>query len=375
MIARSFLAALAATTGVSALVARGVCNADNCLRALRAASPKTRLAQAQADCAAYLTVTSTPVTTVTDYDLSVATTTIVEEVTATQSVLDTFISTIRETPTSTVYTATITVTVDPAPVVSLAKRAAAPTIPAYASPCSGAVRYSSACSCIGAFTATTVTAATSTTTVTLPSTISTTARVTSVVSTSTTTIYDTTTTVTVTDAAATVSAIATETVTKTSTSSAAPAEPTNLLSNVGFENTESASPWVQAGRSPLSLSTSVVHNGGQSAAITYASGDALVMLQRVTVDANQNYAFTIWARQNTLACQRVYVACGTTNPNNFFGVAFATGDQVLNQWVQISTQCSWNSARVPDAAVTIRLPNNCLAGQTVFFDDASLFKL
>lgn len=42
-------------------------------------------------------------------------------------------------------------------------------IPAYASPCSGAVKYSSACSCIGA-TRTTITAATPTLTVTVTAT-------------------------------------------------------------------------------------------------------------------------------------------------------------------------------------------------------------
>jgi hypothetical protein len=103
--------------------------------------------------------------------------------------------------------------------------------------------------------------------------------------------------------------------------------------------------------------------------------DALVMTQRVAVEVNQNYEFTIWARQNTLACQMVYIACGTTSPSNFFGVAYATGDQALNNWVQIRTQCSWNIARVSDATVTFRLPNNCIAGQQVFLGDASLLEL
>lgn len=85
------------------------CNEDNCLRALIGTRrgpewPKT----ASTDCVKYLqaTVTPSPVTILT------------------------------------------TTTVTPAPTAPLARRAEGP-IPDYASACSGAVRYSSACSCLG----------------------------------------------------------------------------------------------------------------------------------------------------------------------------------------------------------------------------------
>lgn len=85
------------------------CNEDNCLRALIGTRrgpewPKT----ASTDCVKYLqaTVTPSPVTIIT------------------------------------------TTTVTPGPTAPLAKRAGGP-IPDYASACSGAVRYSSACSCLG----------------------------------------------------------------------------------------------------------------------------------------------------------------------------------------------------------------------------------
>ncbi|KAG9239185.1 hypothetical protein BJ875DRAFT_539007 [Amylocarpus encephaloides] len=103
------------------------CNQDNCFRAVagtRRGPDQTKTASA--DCSAFLQTTITPPAVTT--------------------------------------TTTVTVTAAPA----LAKRVPG-TIPAYASPCSGAVRYSSACSCFGILP-TTITAPTPTVTSTYTTT-------------------------------------------------------------------------------------------------------------------------------------------------------------------------------------------------------------
>ncbi|KAF3903277.1 hypothetical protein ABW20_dc0109235 [Dactylellina cionopaga] len=125
------------------------CAADNCLRAVRATAFPTR--PGTADCISYFLTTLTPDTvtiTETSHDVTTAT-----------------------------AEATVTVTVDPVVVVPVrVKRevVVAPSdIPAYASACSGAVRYSSACSCIG-ITGATTTVDAPLTTVTITTTDSTT---------------------------------------------------------------------------------------------------------------------------------------------------------------------------------------------------------
>ncbi|KAF3196040.1 hypothetical protein TWF225_000391 [Orbilia oligospora] len=109
------------------------CNADNCLRAIKAGSFPDR--PVSADCIAFFNYFATATITAID------------------------ITTISDTTTAT----TITVPVEAPPPDCKCKRGvpeSAP-IPAYASKCSGFVRYSSACACIGA----TLTAAPVTTTV------------------------------------------------------------------------------------------------------------------------------------------------------------------------------------------------------------------
>lgn len=106
------------------------CNQDNCLRAVAGTQRgPDHPATASADCSSYLQTTVTP-------------------------------------PPVTVYTTT-TVTLAPTP---KGKRLV-PAIPSYASACSGAVRYSSACSCLGIMPAT-ITAPTPTTTQTVTTTVS-----------------------------------------------------------------------------------------------------------------------------------------------------------------------------------------------------------
>ncbi|KAK6518282.1 hypothetical protein TWF506_005442 [Arthrobotrys conoides] len=122
--------------GVGAVTAQSMikCNADNCLRAIRAGSFPDR--PVSADCTSFFNFY------------------------ATATLITTEITTISDTTTAT----TITVPVEAPPPDCKCKRDvpnSAP-IPAYASKCSGFVRYSSACACIGA----TLTAAPTTKTVT-----------------------------------------------------------------------------------------------------------------------------------------------------------------------------------------------------------------
>ncbi|KAF6805754.1 hypothetical protein CMUS01_14542 [Colletotrichum musicola] len=104
------------------------CNADNCLRQVRASAFPTR--SGTADCQAFQTVTSTVVTT----------TTVAAAGKVKRAVVDPNIM-----------------------ITQLAKRAA-PTIPTYASGCSNSAQYASACSCAG------VTGSTKTVTSTVTST-------------------------------------------------------------------------------------------------------------------------------------------------------------------------------------------------------------
>ncbi|RKU43786.1 hypothetical protein DL546_004996 [Coniochaeta pulveracea] len=180
-----FLVGVAAT--VSTASAR--CNADNCLRAIRATS---RLPLASTDCASLLDFTVTPSTvTLTEYSTTPQTDTVTIPTTVISTLHDTFTTIVHATST-VVSSATVTASAVPA------KRDASDGIPAYASPCSGLVRFSSACSCIGV-TAKTVTAVTPSTTVTLPVTSTSLTSITQAVTTSSTTVEDTTVTQTTTD--------------------------------------------------------------------------------------------------------------------------------------------------------------------------------
>ncbi|MCJ1245337.1 hypothetical protein MMC30_002541 [Trapelia coarctata] len=123
-----------------AALAAGKCNADNCARAVTGTRRGPSFApSAQADCSSFLLQTSTgPSVTVTEF---------------------TYITTTVGGPTepaSIVPRNPVVETPPPAP----------KAIPAYASPCSGSVRYSSACSCYG-ITAETITVPAGTTTTVL----------------------------------------------------------------------------------------------------------------------------------------------------------------------------------------------------------------
>ncbi|TPX16361.1 uncharacterized protein E0L32_004010 [Thyridium curvatum] len=137
-----YAAALSCFLGSVSATGSDGCNADNCLRAIRASSFPTR--SGVADCGSYLAATVTPGTS-TIYSTVVA----------------------GSLPTVSVVTGNIDV--PPATPVTVYPT----SIPTYASACSGSVRYSSACSCVGV-SQSTITVATPTTTVyvtacTLPS--------------------------------------------------------------------------------------------------------------------------------------------------------------------------------------------------------------
>ncbi|MCJ1434118.1 hypothetical protein MMC27_003484 [Xylographa pallens] len=163
-----FAAGVAAAPAAST----SACNEDNCLRAVQGSAFPTR--HGSADCMSYFKTTVTP-----------ATSTSTVTVTATSKTTDVFTITDTGTTTATIPVTVIipeTATVTEAlkkrfemadlvrtPKASLAPRqmtVAPSSIPSYASACSGSVRYSSACSCIGV-TATTSTAPTPTITTTV----------------------------------------------------------------------------------------------------------------------------------------------------------------------------------------------------------------
>ncbi|KAH8911246.1 hypothetical protein BR93DRAFT_324929 [Coniochaeta sp. PMI_546] len=173
------------------------CDANNCYRAV--ANSKS-LARASSDCTSFFLATVTPIpvtktvtrsrTTSTSTTRSVTVSTIASltvttrptsSTTVTVTDITTVPGTVSETDISTSTTVTTTTTTTTIPSVETFRAVrykgrqatVLPSrIPAYASPCSGAIQYSSACSCIGVMShrTTTVSAPTSTITVTVSAT-------------------------------------------------------------------------------------------------------------------------------------------------------------------------------------------------------------
>ncbi|KAE9371747.1 hypothetical protein N431DRAFT_467909 [Stipitochalara longipes BDJ] len=164
------------------------CSENNCLRALIASAFPSRTASA--DCSSYLRTTITPATsTYTATIYNTVPDVIITETTTTETVGQ---------PTTLVVSDTTTIEVIEVSTISTfapAKRQVTVTasdIPTYASACSGAVKYASACSCIGV-SAVTITAAAPS--ITITQSLTSTSTTTSVVSlTSITTSFSTITT-------------------------------------------------------------------------------------------------------------------------------------------------------------------------------------
>ncbi|KAF3903675.1 hypothetical protein AA313_de0207753 [Arthrobotrys entomopaga] len=150
------------------------CAADNCIRAVRGTYPPRPGSQ---DCSSYLRTTITPATvtsTVTETNHFTGSTTL--SLTATDTEFQTSTVDFPTTTTTTLSLTSTTTIKPPGATVKKAKRQVTvipSRIPAYASPCSGSVRYSSACSCMG-ISAITITAPAPTTVITTQLTISTT---------------------------------------------------------------------------------------------------------------------------------------------------------------------------------------------------------
>jgi hypothetical protein len=141
------------------------CSPDNCLRALR--NPNI-LQRAQTDCAAYLVSTSTPPAVIeTEFSTISSTSTVVVSNSVENIITETSVLTV---PVTATVVTSVTSTVSLAIGASAPAKRADPVVPAYASPCSGVSRYTSACSCISA-TAVTTTLAASTVTTTIPTTV------------------------------------------------------------------------------------------------------------------------------------------------------------------------------------------------------------
>ncbi|KAF3319222.1 hypothetical protein TWF173_003671 [Orbilia oligospora] len=141
-----------------ALVSAG-CNADNCLRAIRATS---RLASASVDCASFFAIPTITYTDTLSFSETSFSTTFITKTTTIELTATTSVDTATTTTLNIAPTTTLTVQ------APLRKRDEVQTIPAYASPCSGAVRFSSACQCIGIVSPT----VTPSTTITISTTLS-----------------------------------------------------------------------------------------------------------------------------------------------------------------------------------------------------------
>ncbi|KAK6353671.1 hypothetical protein TWF696_005633 [Orbilia brochopaga] len=127
------------------------CNVDNCLRAVRAVQPSTRLAQASLDCASFLGLAGAfAAAAPTDIITVMETVTVPETSTITVQSTNTIEVHITSTETSG-PTKTVTLTSPPPAIFTpLDRRGNAPLLPSYATgPCSVASRFTSACACIG----------------------------------------------------------------------------------------------------------------------------------------------------------------------------------------------------------------------------------
>jgi hypothetical protein len=144
---------------------------------------------------------------------------------------------IEQTSTEVDVVATITRTVDPDGLAARQATAVGSTYPAYASPCSDFVRYSSACSCMGYYPDT-ITVAAPSTTITVASTQSSTSTFT--LSTSSVTTLP----VSVTETTLVTSTVTLSTDTTTTTSTTATAVATNIVKNGKFSTTSKLSPWI-----------------------------------------------------------------------------------------------------------------------------------
>ncbi|KAK6540775.1 hypothetical protein TWF694_008165 [Orbilia ellipsospora] len=179
-----------------------ICNADNCLRAVRATQ---RMPTGAIDCSSYFRTTVTPaVVTVTATTTAHVTATVTNNVIETDTIFQTATYTLHTTTIETIpVTTTTQVTQYSAGIAKRQQTVIPSVIPLYASACSGAVRYSSACSCIGV-TATTITTVGKTVTVTVDTIVTdSTKTVTTTVGTDSVTIVDFTVTTVQTDATAT----------------------------------------------------------------------------------------------------------------------------------------------------------------------------
>ncbi|KAF3942266.1 hypothetical protein ABW19_dt0203450 [Dactylella cylindrospora] len=166
MFKSTIILAFGAATAVSGFVLgpRAACNADLCLRSVRA-TQRT----GSADCASFWRTTYTPdtVTVMSTLTVSVPTTT-----TLSTTEVDTIhLTSITQIPSTLTITVQSTVTNTITMGINFFKRQEPGNIiPTYASACSGTVRYSSACSCVGVSTITTITAPAPTTIVTVSET-------------------------------------------------------------------------------------------------------------------------------------------------------------------------------------------------------------
>ncbi|KAF3941130.1 hypothetical protein ABW19_dt0209710 [Dactylella cylindrospora] len=199
----AILALLAVSASAAPALEVNQCAVDNCLRAVRASAFPTR--SGTSDCSSYLRTTVTPaVVTVTVTNTASATASATDSVVQIDTILETATETEHQTAIAT-FSLTHTVTTTKyADLVKRQETSAPSVIPSYASACSGAVRYSSACSCVGVLpTTVTLPASTSTVYADETTTVATETK-TITVATQYTTIIDGTTTVQTTDATSTI---------------------------------------------------------------------------------------------------------------------------------------------------------------------------
>ncbi|KAE8449256.1 hypothetical protein EG329_008423 [Mollisiaceae sp. DMI_Dod_QoI] len=172
---RNFVLCVALGAMHSVQGALTVCNADNCLRAVRNTQFPVR---GSTDCASYLaqtvTASATTITTTVTITSSPSATSSATEIDTVSfgTLTSTELDTLTITPTVTITSTTSTETSVATSVVFARRDAPSGSIPAYASLCSGAARYTSACACIGVSVSTvTVPGPTSYTGVTVTSTL------------------------------------------------------------------------------------------------------------------------------------------------------------------------------------------------------------
>ncbi|KAI1062797.1 hypothetical protein LB507_005585 [Fusarium sp. FIESC RH6] len=139
----------------------------------------------------------------------------------------------------------------------------------------------------------------------------------------------------------------TTTAESTTTTAEAPPAPTFLL-NGGFDDElYTTAPWTRAsGIITLSLSSTVKHDGRNSAELKYLTGGQSAIRQQlgVTPQAGVDYPLSAWFRPG-VGCSNALIYCTYGNGLTSSAQSLMVS-ALVNQWVELSHTCNYSQAQI-----------------------------